>query len=193
MLKYLSYGRFASLTFADKFWINFAFIIVYYKYLLFYRHLVEVVRAWVEISDSDFDSDDEQQSNIISEHATRGSSADHKKLWFPQTPLRIHVPDTGHVLVRQYNRRDEIKRLQNAFSGSVRFIGKLQQERKRTKFPFEKYITYLEKVSRNVGFSIGVVLVTWDLVSAVCFFLISVIALFVQESIFGKTKSTIRI
>ena len=57
---------------------------------------------------------------------------------------------------------------------------------------FEKYISYLDKV-RNVGFSIGVVLMTLELVSTVFFFLISLIALFLQESIFGKAKSTITI
>ena len=160
--------------------------------ILHFRHLVAVVKAWVEISDSDSDSDDEQQQKTISAHSTRESSADRHELWAPQSPLRIHMPDTGHVIVRPYN-QDEVKRLGNVFSGSARFIGKLQQKRTRSKFQFEKYITYLEKVSRNVGFSIGVVLVTWDLVSAVFFFLISLIALFVQESIFGKTKSTISI
>ena len=160
--------------------------------ILHFRHLVAVVKAWVEISDSDSDSDDEQQQKTISAHSTRESSADRHELWAPQSPLRIHMLDTGHVIVRPYN-QDEVKRLKNVFSGSARFIGKLQQKRTRSKFQFEKYITYLEKVSRNVGFSIGVVLVTWDLVSAVFFFLISLIALFVQESIFGKTKSTISI
>ena len=160
--------------------------------ILHFRHLVAVVKAWVEISDSDSDSDDEQQQKTISAHSTRESSADRHELWAPQSPLRIHMPDTGHVIVRPYN-QDEVKRLRNVFSGSARFIGKLQQKRTRSKFQFEKYITYLEKVSRNVGFSIGVVLVTWDLVSTVFFFLISLIALFVQESIFGKTKSTISI
>ena len=157
-----------------------------------FRHLVAVVKAWVEISDSDSDSDDEQQQKTISAHSTRESSVDRHDLWAPQSPLRIHMPDTGPVIVRPYN-QDEVKRLKNVFSGSARFIGKLQQKRTRSKFQFEKYITYLEKVSRNVGFSIGVVLVTWDLVSTVFFFLISLIALFVQESIFGKTKSTISI
>ena len=73
-------------------------------------------------------------------------------------------------------------RVHNVFFGSARFVGKLQHTRKLPKFNFKKYISYLDKVSRNVGFSIGVVLVTWELVSIVFFFLISLIALFLQES-----------
>lgn len=101
------------------------------------------------------------------------------------------MPDTGHVTVRPAN--DNIEQLQNVFHKSARFVGKLQHRRKLQKFHFEKYISYLDKVSRNVGFSIGVVLVTWEQVSAVFFFLISLIALFVQESIFGKAESTIKV
>lgn len=152
-----------------------------------------VVKAWVEISDSDSDSDDEQRTYTTSgKHATRGSSTDRSEQQAPEASLRIHMPDTGHITVKPYN-EDSIDRLQNVFYGSARFVGKLQHQRKVPKFHFEKYITYLEKVSRNVGFSIGVVLVTWELVSAVFFFLISLIALFLQESIFGKAESTIAI
>ena len=147
------------------------------------------MKAWVEISDSESDSDGEQpENNNTSEHAIRGSVADRNAPQAPGGSLRIHMPDT----VKPGNQHG-VDRLQNVFYGSARFVGKLQHSRKLRKFQFEKYITYLEKVSRNVGFSIGVVLVTWDLVSAVFFFLISLIALFVQESIFGKAESTIKI
>ena len=109
-----------------------------------------MVKAWVEISDTDSDSDDKQQQKTMSAHTKRESPADCSELWTQQTPLRIHMLDTGHVIVRPYN-QDEVKRLRNVFSGSARFIGKLQQKRTRSKFQFQKYITYLEKVSRNVG------------------------------------------
>ena len=145
----------------------------------------------MECNDSYSDSDDEQPLSTTNEHAPSGISSDHSEPQAPETTLRIHMPDTGHVIVNPAN--DNIDRLQNVFFGSARFVGKLQHKRKLPKFNFEKYISYLDKVSRNVGFSIGVVLVTWELVSTVFFFLISLIALFLQESIFGKAKSTITI
>ena len=149
-----------------------------------------MVKAWVECGDSDSSSDDERPSSTADEHATRGKPSDHSEQQALGTSLRIHMPDTGHVTVNSAN--EDIERLQSVFYRSARLVAKLQHRRKLPKFHFEKYITYLDKVSRNVGFSIGVVLVTWELVSAVFFFLISLIALFVQESIFGKAESTIK-
>jgi len=148
-----------------------------------------VVKAWVECDDSDYNSDDEQPWTAANEHATREELSDRSEQQSPGTSL-LRMPDTGHITVNPAN--DDIERLQNVFYGSARFVGKLQHRRRLPKFHFEKYILYLDKVSRNVGFSIGVVLVTWELVSAVFFFLISLIALFVQESIFGKAESTIK-
>lgn len=156
-----------------------------------------MVKAWVEVSDSEYESDDEQRPNTTgATNVIQRSLADRSEQQAPdEASLRVHhvhMPDTGTIKVKPYSQAD-IDRFQNVFIGSARFIGKLQYKRKLQKFQFEKYISYLEKVSRNVGFSIGMVLVTWELVSAVFFFLISVIALFVQESIFGKAESTIKI
>lgn len=149
-----------------------------------------MVKAWVECDDSDYNSDDEQPWTAADEHATREKPSDRSEQQAPCTSLRIRMPNTSHMTMNPAN--DDIERLQNVFYRSARFVGKLQHRRKLPKFHFEKYILYLDKVSRNVGFSIGVVLVTWELVSAVFFFLISLIALFVQESIFGKAESTIK-
>lgn len=155
------------------------------------RHLAAVVKAWVECSDSDSESEDEQPLRTKNEHATRRIPSGRSEQQAQNTSLRIHMPDTGHVTVNPAN--SDIDRLQNVLRGSARFVGRMQHRRKHSKFNFEKYISYLDKVSRNVGFSIGIVLVTWELVSAVFFFLISLIALFLQESIFGKTESTIKL
>ena len=170
-------------------------VIMFYGNFMFYRHLVAVVKAWVEVSDSESESDDEQRPNTSGvTNVIQRSLVDRKEQQDPEASLRVHhvhMPDTGPIKVKPYSQAD-IDRFQNVFIGSARFFGKLQHKRKLPKFQFEKYISFLEKVSRNVGFSIGVVLVTWELVSAVFFFLISVIALFLQESIFGKAESTIK-
>lgn len=155
----------------------------------YHWHLVAVVKAWVECSDSDSDSEDERPLSITNEHGTSRLPSNYNESQAPT--LRIHMPDTGHVIVN--SAYDNMDRLQNVLTGSALFLGKLQHRKKNPKFNFEKYISYLDKVSRNVGFSIGVVPVTWELVSTLFFFLISLIALFVQESIFGKAKSTITI
>ena len=148
------------------------------------------MKAWVECSDSESESEDEQPLRNTNAHASRRTSSGRSERRAPDTSLRIHMPDTGQVTVNPAN--NIIDRLQNVLVGSARLVGRLHHSRKLSKFHFEKYISYLDKVSRNVGFSIGVVLLTWELVSAVFFFLISLIALFVQESIFGKEESTIK-
>ncbi|KAL9971138.1 hypothetical protein ACROYT_G023627 [Oculina patagonica] len=155
----------------------------------YHWHLAAVVKAWVECSDSE--SEDEQPLRTTNGHVIRRIPSGRSEQQALDTSLRIHMPDTGHVTVNPANK--DIDRLQNVLRGSARFVGRMQHRRKLTKFNFEKYISYLDKVSKNVGFSIGIVLVTWELVSAVFFFLISLIALFLQESIFGKTESTIKL
>ena len=164
---------------------------------LFFRHLVAVVQAWINISDSESDSDSELSDPQVTNnngHATVPLTTNQNDQRASEANLRANTPGKTTCITVKPWREDRIYKLQNVFSGSARFIGKLRHKKEfRRKFQFEKYIMYLEKVSRREGFSIGVVVITWELVSALFFFLISLIALFIQESIFGKAESTIKI
>ena len=75
--------------------------------------------------------------------------------------------------------------------GAARAVGKLKHNAKKTKFNFEKYISFLQNVLGSVGFDIMGIVVTWDMVSTIIFLEISVLALFVQETIFGNSKATV--
>lgn len=68
---------------------------------------------------------------------------------------------------------------------------KKQAAKNRPRFNFEKFLSYLESMRSVVGFSIAGIMVTWDLVSTTLFLLFSIIAVFMQESIFGSQKSTL--
>ena len=68
---------------------------------------------------------------------------------------------------------------------------KKQVTKSRPRFNFEKFLSYLESMRSVVGFSISGIMVTWDLVSTTLFLLFSIIAVFLQESIFGAQKSTL--
>ena len=68
---------------------------------------------------------------------------------------------------------------------------KKQATKNRPRFNFEKFLSYLESMRSVVGFSIAGIMVTWDLVSTTLFLLFSIIAVFMQESIFGSQKSTL--
>ncbi|XP_074627083.1 uncharacterized protein LOC141885109 [Acropora palmata] len=162
----------------------------------YHWHLVAVVQAWINISDSESDSDSELSDPQVTNnngHATVPLTTDQNDQRASEANLRANTPGKTTCITVKPWREDRIYKLQNVFSGSARFIGKLRHKKEfRRKFQFEKYIRYLEKVSRREGFSIGVVLITWELVSALFFFLISLITLFIQESIFGKAESTIK-
>ena len=75
--------------------------------------------------------------------------------------------------------------------GAARAVGKMKHNAKKPKFNFEKYISYLQNVLPNIGFDIMGIIVTWNMVSAIIFLEVSVLALFVQESIFGNSQATV--
>ena len=77
--------------------------------------------------------------------------------------------------------------------GAARAVGKMRHNAKKPKFNFEKYISYLQNVLSNIGFDIMGIIVTWNMVSAIIFLEVSVLALFVQESIFGNSDATVQL
>lgn len=76
-------------------------------------------------------------------------------------------------------------------STTVAAIGKFKKVAARPRFNFEKFLAYLESMRGVVGFEIAGAIVTWDKVSTTLFFLFSIVAVFLQESIFGSQKSTL--
>lgn len=75
--------------------------------------------------------------------------------------------------------------------GTARAVGRLQHRVKMPKFNFEKYISYLQNVIPTIGFKIMGIIVTWNMVSTLLFLEVSLLALFVQESIFGNQKAKV--
>lgn len=75
--------------------------------------------------------------------------------------------------------------------GTARAVGRLQHRVKMPKFNFEKYISYLQNVIPTIGFKIMGIIVTWNMVSTLLFLEVSLLALFVQESIFGNQNAKV--
>ena len=73
---------------------------------------------------------------------------------------------------------------------AAKAVSKMKRATKR-RFNFDKFLSYLESMRPIVGFSIGGVIVTSDLVSTILFLIFSIVAVLVQESIFGSQKSTL--
>lgn len=66
-----------------------------------------------------------------------------------------------------------------------------QQNKKKSKFNFKAYVMYLKGLIRGVGFSVGGIVLTWEKVSGLGILLVSVLAVFIQEVVFGSRKSTL--
>lgn len=75
--------------------------------------------------------------------------------------------------------------------GTARAVGRLQHRAKMPKFNFEKYISYLQNVLPTIGFKIMGITVTWEMVSTLLFLEVSLLALFMQESIFGNQQAKV--
>ena len=76
-------------------------------------------------------------------------------------------------------------------AATVAAIGKFKKVAAKPRFNFEKFLAYLESMRGVVGFEIAGAIVSWDKVSTTLFFLFSIVAVFLQESIFGSQKSTL--
>ena len=99
--------------------------------------------------------------------------------------------DGGEKGVDKSRPRTPVDKLSTTLFTAARALGKFRQGVVRPKFNFDKFLSYLESMRAVVGFSIGGIIVTWDLVSTTLFLVFSLVAVFVQESIFGSQKSTL--
>lgn len=62
---------------------------------------------------------------------------------------------------------------------------------KKRKFNFKSYVMYLQGLIKEVGFSVGGMILSWEKVSSIGILWVSVLAIFIQEIVFGNRKSTL--
>ncbi|XP_031574521.1 uncharacterized protein LOC116308273 [Actinia tenebrosa] len=155
----------------------------------YHWYFIVVVKAWAEYPEDSSDSDSDMETATDTQDKETITNRFKTKV-APSTDMRIHLPDKGHVSVGEpINTQNNAEILRKVFRGSIKAVGKWQRNRKIPSFRFEKYITYLNQVAPSSGFKIGVLTVTWERVSASLFLLISIVAVFIQETIFGDKKS----
>lgn len=63
--------------------------------------------------------------------------------------------------------------------------------KKKSKFNFKSYVMYLQGLIKEVGFSVGGMILSWEKVSSLGILWVSVLAIFIQEIVFGSRKSTL--
>lgn len=64
-------------------------------------------------------------------------------------------------------------------------------KKKKSKFNFKSYVMYLQGLIKEVGFSVGGMILSWEKVSSIGILWVSVLAIFIQEIVFGNRKSTL--
>ena len=62
---------------------------------------------------------------------------------------------------------------------------------RKSKFNFKAYVMYLQGLINEVGFSVGGIILSWEKVSSLGILWVSVLAIFIQEIVFGNRKSTL--
>ena len=62
---------------------------------------------------------------------------------------------------------------------------------RKNKFNFKSYVMYLQGLIKEVGFSVGGMILSWEKVSSIGILWVSVLAIFIQEIVFGNRKSTL--
>jgi hypothetical protein len=105
--------------------------------------------------------------------------------------MRVHPPDTGHVAVEEPIDAQNInQKIQNILKGSVRAVGRWQYHRANFQALNLKNIYHIliYQVAPTSGFKIGILTVTWERVSASLFLLTSIVAVFIQETMFGEKR-----
>ncbi|XP_068722966.1 uncharacterized protein [Montipora capricornis] len=65
------------------------------------------------------------------------------------------------------------------------------KEKRKSKFNFKSYVMYLQGLISEVGFSVGGMVLSWEKVSSIGILWVSVLAIFIQEIVFGNRKSTL--
>ena len=156
----------------------------------YHLYFAVVVKAWAEYPEENSDSDSDDEPPAVTQENTILNKRIFESKVTPSTDMYIHLPDKGHVTVGEpISTLRSVETLTNVLKGSTRVVGRWQRNRKLPPFTFEKYITYLNQVVPISGFKIGVLTITWERVSTSLFLLTSIVAVFIQETIFGDKKS----
>lgn len=77
-------------------------------------------------------------------------------------------------------------KLLTTMRGISKAFGKVQHKRKMQHFNFRKYIVYLDNFLPTVGYQIGGKIIQRDTIVLYVFFMLSFLALFAQEKLFGQ-------
>lgn len=130
------------------------------------------------------------RSSIEDDATSIGASKSHLGVQNPLPPLRLVDMETGNEDTFSQSRLPSTCILNSGFKTNG-INTPPAREKKKSKFKFKSYVMYLQGLITEVGFSVGGMILSWEKVSSVGILWVSVLAIFIQEIVFGNRKSTL--
>jgi len=133
----------------------------------------------------------ESRPSLVDDAALNGTS---RNLLGVQNPLRLVDMETGDEDTFQESRLPPTCILNPSFtplSTCSTDPPTANKASKKSKFNFKSYVMYLQGLIKEVGFSVGGMILSWEKVSSIGILWVSVLAIFIQEIVFGNRKSTL--
>lgn len=120
------------------------------------------------------------------------SNVTNRNLLGIQNPLRLIDMETGDEDTFSESRLPSTCIVNSGFTSSaMNGAGEAVCKSTKKKFNFKSYVMYLQGLIKEVGFSVGGMILSWEKVSSIGILWVSVLAIFMQEIVFGNRKSTL--
>lgn len=131
----------------------------------------------------------ESRPSLVDDASSNGIN---RNLLGVQNPLRLVDMETGGVDTFSESRLPSTCILNKGFTPhSSNPPTAANKPSKKSKFNFKSYVMYLQGLIKEVGFSVGGMVLSWEKVSSIGILWVSVLAIFIQEIVFGNRKSTL--
>lgn len=130
----------------------------------------------------------EARGSLVDDASSNGTN---RNLLGIQNPLRLVDMETGSEDTFADSPMPSTCILNPSFKPNPMNPPSSGDKKKKSKFNFKSYVMYLQGLIKEVGFSVGGMILSWEKVSSVGILWVSVLAIFIQEIVFGNRKSTL--
>ena len=130
----------------------------------------------------------EARGSLVDDASSNGTN---RNLLGIQNPLRLVDMETGSEDTFADSSMPSTCILNPSFTPNPMNPPSSGDKKKKSKFNFKSYVMYLQGLIKEVGFSVGGMILSWEKVSSVGILWVSVLAIFIQEIVFGNRKSTL--
>lgn len=130
----------------------------------------------------------EPRASLVDDTSLNGIN---RNLLGVQAPLRLVDMETSDEDTFSESRLPSTCIVNTGFTPTATNPPNANKPNKKSKFNFKSYVMYLQGLIKEVGFSVGGMILSWEKVSSIGILWVSVLAIFIQEIVFGNRKSTL--